>query len=72
MIGTVVLLIPINFGLAGIVTSVCIMLVIGYFSYDTCYWIVSNTKSKENELSQVILRILGKKWFKVFSIGSSL
>lgn len=61
MIGTVVLLIPINFGLAGALTSLTIMIGIGLCSFQTCKWIVDNTKSKENELSQVKLNNIFKK-----------
>ena len=46
------------------------MTLIGLISYKTISWIVKWTKIDEDDVSLVVLRLFGKKWFNFFCIGS--
>lgn len=72
MVGSIVLLIPVNFGSSGIIASFLIMTVIGAISWLTCLWIVDNSKDYETDVSQVLSRILGNKWSILFTFSSSI
>jgi sodium-coupled neutral amino acid transporter 9 len=72
MVGSVTIVIPVNFIKSGLILSIIIMTVIGLVSYKTCSWVVSHAKNSEKDMSEIIKRVLGDKWFKIFCFGSSL
>lgn len=65
MVGSIVLLIPVNFGTSGILLSIGIMTLIGAISFTTCRWIVSNSDKRDKTVDEVLKRILGSKWSKI-------
>ena len=46
------------------------MTVIGMISYKTASWLARWTNKDECDLSMVVNRILGKKWFNIFCVSS--
>lgn len=47
MIGSVILLLPINFGNTGILFSTIMMIIIGFVSYLTCVWVIKNSNPND-------------------------
>ncbi|KAL4486141.1 hypothetical protein ABPG72_012194 [Tetrahymena utriculariae] len=72
MVGSVALVLPPNILKCGLIMSLILMPLIGYISYKTCTYIVLFQKKGESDLSEVVERILGKKWCRMFCITSSL
>ena len=72
MVGSTVLVIPMNFLKTGFVMSILIMLFIGIVLAKTCHWVMLHNKHGETDVGDTVKRILGNKWFYVFSSGSSL
>jgi len=70
MVGSVILLLPINFGSTGIVLSVIIMAIIGFLACKTCTWVIKNSLPGEKSFRDVVYRILGEKFLKIFSLVS--
>ncbi|EAR97831.1 transmembrane amino acid transporter protein (macronuclear) [Tetrahymena thermophila SB210] len=72
MVGSVALVLPPNILKGGLIMSLILMTLIGFISYKTCTYIVLFQKKGESDLSEVVERILGKKWCRLFCITSSL
>ena len=69
-IGTAVMILPIVFGTCGIITSLFVLLVIGFVQYITCNLCVIHMKENEPDLPEVIERVLGKTAKILFVISS--
>lgn len=72
MVGSSVLVLPNNFLSGGFILSFLVMTLIGIVSYYTCLVIVRWQKDGETDFGDIILRVLGKKWSKAFSMMSFL
>jgi sodium-coupled neutral amino acid transporter 9 len=71
MIGSSCLVLPILFAQSGIITALIVIIVIGLVSYWTCGLIVRHVKEIEQDLPQIILRLMGKKWYYAYLFLSS-
>ncbi|KAL4499170.1 hypothetical protein ABPG72_006756 [Tetrahymena utriculariae] len=72
MVGSSILALPPNILKGGLIMSLILMTIIGYVSYKTCSIIVLYQRKGELDLLQVVQRILGKKWCKMFFVTSCL
>ena len=69
-LGTAVMILPIVFGTCGIITSLIVLLVIGFVQYITCNLCVIHMKENEPDLPEIIERLLGKTAKIIFVISS--
>ena len=69
-LGSAVMILPIVFGTCGIITSLIVLLVIGFVQYITCNLCVIHMKENEPDLPEIIERILGKTAKILFVISS--
>mmetsp|Transcript_35999 Transcript_35999/g.42066 ORF Transcript_35999/g.42066 Transcript_35999/m.42066 type:complete len:498 (-) Transcript_35999:129-1622(-) len=72
MIGTGMLVIPLQFLQAGVIPSLLAVLIIGWVNYKTCNLCIIHRLSHEGDLSDVLERMMGKNWRKVFLWSSVL
>ncbi|EAR97830.2 transmembrane amino acid transporter protein (macronuclear) [Tetrahymena thermophila SB210] len=72
MVGSSTLALPPNVLKGGLIMSLILMTIIGYVSYKTCSIIILYQRRGELDLSQVVARVLGKKWGKIFCVTSCL
>lgn len=72
MVGSSIVVLPNLFQSSGVITSLIVLIVIGLISCKTCILEISHFKIDEVDLTDAILRILGKKWFYFFNFVSIL
>ncbi|EAS02413.2 transmembrane amino acid transporter protein (macronuclear) [Tetrahymena thermophila SB210] len=72
MVGSVCLLIPITFAQTGIIMSILIMFLIGLINMKTSQLYLAHLREGEVDLSDLIMRTLGKKYAILFNFSSSL
>lgn len=66
MIGTSILIMPLNFIQSGVITSIIALLVVGFLSFKTSGIIIHYSKRGEYDFSSQINRILGKRMRVVY------
>ncbi|KRX08777.1 hypothetical protein PPERSA_08088 [Pseudocohnilembus persalinus] len=71
MVGTIVLIIPVNFAGSGILLSIILMLIMGLMSMQTCVWILKPQKDDEDEIGLIVKRVLGKSWYTLCALSAS-
>ena len=69
-IGSAVMILPIVLGSCGLITSLIVLLVIGFIQYITCNLCVIHMKENEPDLPEIIERVLGKTAKVLFVISS--
>lgn len=72
IIGSVCLVLPFLYKDSGIISSILVSGAIGLVSWKTCSLIELHANSDENEVSLIILRILGKKWKLIYIIAVNI
>ena len=70
MVGSAVLVLPYNFMQGGFLMSLIVMTIMGFASYYTCRIIIQVRIEGELDFSNIIFRILGKKWQVLYSFAS--
>ena len=70
MVGSAVLVLPYNFMHGGFLRSLIVMTLMGFASYYTCRIIIQVRIEGELDFSNIIFRILGKKWQVLYSFAS--
>lgn len=70
IISSTVVLIGVEFQRCGLVTSLITMLIISGISYKTCLIVLKHIKHNECDFSEILERILGRKWSILFRISS--
>lgn len=62
------LLMPILFIRVGIFISIFLLIVSSIINYKTCKLYLYHMRNDETEVPQIILRILGRKWHKMYCV----
>lgn len=72
MMGSALLVMPVNFYKAGIITSIICALFMMVISYYTCNLLVIHSRNSEIDYPLALRRLLGKKWEFLFNVISFL
>lgn len=67
MMGTALLVMPINFYLVGLVSSVISSIIVALVSFITANIVIKHSREDEIDFPEAIQRILGIKWAKLFN-----
>ncbi|EAR99507.1 transmembrane amino acid transporter protein (macronuclear) [Tetrahymena thermophila SB210] len=70
MMGSSIVVFPVVFNQSGIILSVICMIVMAVILFKTCQWYLQSTLNYELDLTEVIKRTLGMKWYLVYSISN--
>ena len=72
MMGSSIIFFPVVYFQCGIVSSFIIMILCCFLLYKTCSWYNFYALPYEKDLSEVIIRILGRKWSYLYDISNFL
>ena len=74
MIGCGIVVFPLLFSQYGLLTSIIMVTLIGLISFKTASLLLIHTKSRENDLTEVVIRVLGIRYYQLFllSAGTTL
>ena len=72
MMGTALLVMPVNFYKSGIISSIIAAIIMAAISYWTCNLCVIHSRDDEIDFPVAIKRILGKKWAHAFNVLSMI
>jgi sodium-coupled neutral amino acid transporter 9 len=72
MMGTALLVMPCNFYMSGMITSILAAAVMMFISYWTCNLIIIHSRDDEYDYPLAIRRLLGPTWEKIFNFISFL
>jgi len=66
MIDCGIIVFPLLFSQYGLLTSTIVVIFIGLISFKTASLLLIHTKPNENDLTEIIIRVLGIKYYKLF------
>lgn len=72
MIGSSIMVLPVIFYLVGIMTTILVIFLQAVINYLTACILVSHGKSKDDDLSDMIKRLLGRNYFIFYCLISML
>lgn len=70
MLGSVVLVLPVNFQVLGVVSAISFMIPIGIFCWKTASWIALHSLTTEDDMAIPVDRLTGKAWMYTYLVSS--
>eukprot|EP00331_Platyophrya_macrostoma_P021579 CAMPEP_0176452096 /NCGR_PEP_ID=MMETSP0127-20121128/28301_1 /TAXON_ID=938130 /ORGANISM="Platyophrya macrostoma, Strain WH" /LENGTH=483 /DNA_ID=CAMNT_0017840423 /DNA_START=20 /DNA_END=1471 /DNA_ORIENTATION=+ len=70
MVGTAMLVTPLQFLQAGIIPSLIAILIVGWVNFKTCNLCIIHKLNYEGDLSEILERIMGVRWKQAFLLSS--
>lgn len=71
MVGSGILILPVIFAREGIVNCLIVMVIICAINFYTSKFLLSHGKQSENDLPEMIKRLLGRRAYQTFVIASA-